>query len=278
LVQADVALGARFRPELYGQNLEEYLGLTRQALAARPAVVFWPEIALTFHLEEEPLYRRAIAQVLAEGGAELVAGGPWGVPGDPPLYTNSVFVLDAAGDVRGRYDKQVLVPFAEYTPAGRFDFVRRSFGRLRVYSRGPRRGPLPTAAGLAGIAVCNEVMLPELVRQRVHDGAQILVSPSNDTWITERNWARLVFQMALVRAIEQRRYLVRASTSGPSAIVDPWGRIQIQTEPVSRALIAGSIRPRSDRTLYARLGDTFAGLCVAGAALGVLAARRHGRV
>jgi apolipoprotein N-acyltransferase len=276
VVQADVHIGARFRPELYGRNLDTYLGLTLQALdQARPRLVFWPEGALTFHLEQEPVYRETIARVLAEGRAELVAGGPWGVPGDPPLYTNSVFVLDPQGRVRGRYDKQVLVPFAEYTPNGAFDLVRRSFDRVRVYSRGTRSEPLPTAAGLAGIAVCNEIMLPELVRRRVLDGAELLVNPSNDTWISERNWSRLIFHMALVRAIEQRRYLVRASTSGPSAIVDPWGRVQIRSEPASRAMIAGRVRPRLDRTLYARLGDSFALLCVAGTAVGVKAVRRR---
>ena len=278
VIQADVDIGARFRPELYGQNLDHYLGLTLQAIdEARPALVFWPEIALTFHLEEEPVYRRTIARVLEEGRVELVAGGPWGVPGDTPLYTNSVFVLDAQGEVRGRYDKQVLVPFAEYTPTAGLDFVRRNFGRVRVYSRGTQSAPLPTLAGLAGIAVCNEVMLPELVRRRVLDGAEFLVNPSNDTWISERNWSRLTFQMALVRAIEQRRYLVRASTSGPSAIIDPWGRIQIQSEPVSRAVIAGKIRARSDRTLYAQIGDSFAWLCVLGTGVGVLASRQRGR-
>ncbi|MGH7289349.1 MAG: apolipoprotein N-acyltransferase, partial [Myxococcota bacterium] len=225
VVQADIDLGARFRPELYSQNLDVYLGLTLQALdELRPALVVWPEISLTFHLAEEPLYRQTIARVLAEGPAELVAGGPWGVPGDQPLYTNSAFVLDAQGEVRGRYDKQVLVPFAEYTPVAGIDFVRRNFGRLRVYSRGAESAPLPTPAGRAGIALCNEIMLPELVRRRVLDGAEILLNPSNDTWVSERNWSRLAFHMALVRAIEQRRYLVRASTSGPSAIVDPWGR------------------------------------------------------
>jgi len=277
VVQADVDIGARFRPELYGQNLDQYLSLTLQALdQVRPALVFWPEIAFTFHLEEEPLYRRTIARVLAEGPAELVAGGPWGVPGDAPFYTNSVFVLDSQGELRGRYDKQVLMPFAEYTPTGGIDLVRRSFGRFREYSPGTQSAPLPTLAGLAGIAVCNEVMLPELVRQRVLDGAEILVNPSNDTWISERSWSRLVLHMTVVRAIEQRRYLVRASTSGPSAIIDPWGHIQIQSQPVSRAVIAGKIRARSDRTLYARMGDAFALLCAACTGVGILTSRWRG--
>jgi apolipoprotein N-acyltransferase len=278
VVQADVDIGTRFRPEHYGRNLDVYLRLTLQALdEVRPAVVFWPENSLTFHLEQEPLYRRTIARVLAEGGAELVAGGPWGVPGDAPIYTNSVFVLDGEGQVRGRYDKQVLVPFAEYTPARAFDFVRRYFGSVRYFSRGDRSRPLPTAAGRAGIAICNELLLPELHRRRVLDGAEILVNPSNDTWFARSSWARLNLHMATVRAIEQRRWLVRASTSGPSAIVDPWGRVEVESPLFEPALIAGKVRPRSDLTLYARVGDAFALLCVASVVLALGVARKRQR-
>jgi apolipoprotein N-acyltransferase len=280
LVQADVDLGSRYRPELYGQNLDAYLGLTLDAIeAVRPQVVFWPEAALTFHLEEEPLFRETIARVLAVGGAELVSGGPWGVPGDAPVYTNSVFVLDAQGRAHGRYDKQVLVPFAEFTPLGAVDLVRRNFGRMRVFSRGAEDAPLPTRAGRAGILVCNEAMLPELAGRRVRDGAELLVNPSNDSWIAHRNWSRLAFQMARLRAVEQRRYLVRVSTSGPSAIVDPWGRVQIETRPRSRAVIAGKVHARAELSVYARAGDAFALGCAAAVtlALAARAAPRRGR-
>jgi apolipoprotein N-acyltransferase len=280
LVQADVDLGSRYRPELYGQNLDAYLDLTLDAIEqVRPAVVFWPEAALTFHLDEEPLFRETIARVLAAGDAQLVTGGPWGVPGEAPLYTNSVFVLDPDGRAGGRYDKQVLVPFAEFTPLGGVELVRRSFGRMRVFSHGERAAPLPTRAGRAGILVCNEAMLPELAARRVRDGAELLVNPSNDSWIAHRNWSRLAFQMALLRAIEQRRWLVRVSTSGPSAIVDPWGRVQIESEPRSRAVIAGKLRAREALSLYARAGDAFALGCAAfvGLALAARAAPRRGR-
>jgi len=273
LVQADLDIGSRYRPELYGQNLDAYLGLTVQALdEVRPALVFWPEAALTFHLEAEPIYRATIVRALAAGDAELVTGGPWAAAGDSGVFTNSVFVLDPRGELRGRYDKEVLVPFAEFTPLGAIELVRRNFGRVRTFSRGAATAPLPTRAGLAGILVCNESMLPELARRRVLDGAEILVSPSNDSWIAHRNWSRLAFHMALVRAIEQRRYLVRVSTSGPSAIVDPWGRVQIESEPKSRAVIAGKLRPRRELTLYARAGDAFALGCAAAVVL-ALAAR-----
>jgi apolipoprotein N-acyltransferase len=274
LVQADIDIGSRYRPDLYGQNLDAYLDLSAQAIAGvRPQILFWPEAALTFHLEEQPLFRETIARTLAAGDAELVTGGPWGVPGAAPIYTNSVFVLDPAGEVRGRYDKQVLVPFAEYTPLGGIDLVRRNFGRVRVFTRGESVAPLPTRAGLAGILICNEAMLPELARRRVLDGAEILVNPSNDSWISHRNWSRLAFQMARVRAIEERRPLVRVSTSGPSAIVDPWGFVQIESQANARAVIAGKLHPQRELSLYARVGDAFALSCAAAVALALVAGR-----
>src|SRR5262245_6116385 len=83
-------------------------------------------------------------------------------------------------------------------------------------------------------------MLPEVAGRRVAEGAAYLVKPSNDTWLDDQMYSNLQFDIVATRAIEQRRYLVRASTSGPSAIVDPWGRVQARTEPLTR-------RPRRDR-------------------------------
>ena len=80
--------------------------------------------------------------------------------------------------------------------------------------------------------------------------------------------------MARLRAVEQRRYLVRASTSGPSAIVDPMGRVVAATAPVSRGTITGTIRASAALTPYARLGDAFGILCAAAVSVALLLRRR----
>ena len=269
LVQADVDIGSRYRPELYGQNLDAYLGLTLQAIEeVRPALVFWPEAALTFHLDAEPFYRETIARVLTAGDTELVTGGPWGCRRrQRPSTRTACSCSTRTASCAAATTRRCWFPSRSSRRSARIDLVRRNFGRVRVFTRGRRPAPLPTRAGRAGILVCNESMLPELARRRVLDGAEILVSPSNDSWIAHRNWSRLAFHMALMRAIEQRRYLVRVSTSGPSAIVDPWGRVQIESEPRSRAVIAGKLRPRRELSLYARAGDAFALGCAAAVAL-----------
>jgi apolipoprotein N-acyltransferase len=147
--------------------------------------------------------------------------------------------------------------------------MRRRVDGVRTYSPGPSDpAPLETRLGRAGVLVCNEAMLPEVARARVRAGADILLSPSNDSWIAGQGFAEHMLAVVGLRAIEQRRYLIRASTSGPSAVIDPWGRAAVRT-PVGRpAVLLGGVRPQQELTVYARLGDSFA----AGSALIVAAA------
>jgi len=274
IVQGNLDLGSQWRPEFYGQNLDVYLRLTDQLLrAGHPALVVWPESAMTFFLEEEPLYRRAIGRVLTPSGVELLAGGPRIVGENPPHYYNSAFVLSAQGEVTGHYDKQYLLPFAEYFPFVQLDFLRRHFARARVFTPGDPSPPLATTIGPAGIVICNEAVFPEIAAARVRAGATFLINLTNDSWLGDRKYAVRVFDIIALRAVEQRRYLVRASTSGPSAIIDPWGRVLRQTEPYSRDTILGWIRPRTETTVYCRIGDLFAFACTATALLALLADR-----
>lgn len=264
VVQGDVDLGSVWRSEFYGQNLEVYLrGTLEAASRGAPRIVVWPEAALTFFLADEPAYQASIARVLAAKDLELVVGGPSRAAGDDRFY-NSVFLVGPDGTIRARYDKQYLVPFSEFFPFAGLDLLRRRFERVRVFEHGPADTELlPTRAGLAGVLTCNEAMLPEVAGRRVAEGAEILVSPSNDSWIRADAWAEQMFDMVMLRAIEQRRFLVRASTSGPSAIVDPWGHVVARTQPFSRDVAWGIVRARSEASLYGRVGDAFGFVCVA---------------
>ena len=259
MVQADLDLGSQWRSEFYGRNLDHYLRLSLQAIdAASPELLLWPEGALSFPLEAEPDFQRALARLTGAADLELLTGGP-GLDGDdPPAYFNSVFLLGTDGAIRGRYDKRYLLPISEFFPLRGIDWLRQRFGRVHSFTHGRRSAPLATRLGPAGILVCNEGMLPEVAAQRVRDGATFLVNPSNDSWLGRERWGAMMFDMISVRAIEQRRYLVRASTSGPSGVVDPWGRVHIRTEPLSRSVAVGWIQPRSGLSVYARVGDAFA--------------------
>jgi apolipoprotein N-acyltransferase len=259
--QANLDLGTQWKPEFYGANLGAYSELTLRAVEGRPAsIVVWPESALTFFIESEAAYRGYLGAVLTRAGAELLTGGPRVVTSDgaPPRYLNAAFVLSRGGAVQATYEKHNLVPFAEYFPLPQLDFLRREFGLVREFTPGTRQAPLPTPAGPAGVMICNEAMLGEHAVDRVRHGSEWLVALANDSWVGQRQYADIALEMTRLRAVEVRRWLVRASTSGPSAIVDPAGRLVERRAFDTRGFVRGELVPRRDLTVYARAGDAFA--------------------
>ena len=170
----------------------------------------------------------------------------------------------------------MLLPFAEYFPLPSFDLLRRSFGRVREFTPGPVATPLETRAGSALVSICNEAMFGRVVRARMAPGESYLVNLTNDTWVPDMEFAEHQFNIATMRAVEQKRYLVRASTSGPSGIVDPYGRVLKRTDAFSDAVLTGAIRSRSDVTVYHRFGDLFAWICLAAVVAVAVIFRRRG--
>ncbi|TFH24256.1 MAG: apolipoprotein N-acyltransferase [Myxococcales bacterium] len=264
IAQANLDLGSQWNESLYGRNLESYLELTIEAAQeARPRVVYWPENAMTFFVDREPAWRRAVARITRPHDIELLAGAPRYEEKAPDdvAYFNTAFVLSPAGEITAFYDKEQLLPFTEYFPFGSSSFLRRKFARVREFTPGTRQAPMETRAGKAGIVICNEAMFPRLAGARVAAGAEYLVNLSTDTWVSDPEFAEHQFNLVSLRAVETRRFLVRASTSGPSGVVDPYGRIVVRTDAFTRAHLAGEIRPIRHASFYSRHGDAFAVTC-----------------
>jgi apolipoprotein N-acyltransferase len=278
LAQANLGAAARWEDGGATRTLDAYLRLTREAFErGDPEIVFWPESALTLFLEREPLYQRSLGLSLLPAGAELVAGAPRaeGADGSAP-YRNSVYLVSPEGVLRARYDKVYLLPFMEYFPL-RLDFVRRRFGRVREFSPGLPTPPLPTRAGLAGVLVCNEALLPQVAAERVTEGASYLINPSNDSWVADTGFAEQQFDIVALRAVEQRVWLVRVSDSGPSAVIDPFGRVLARTQPRTRDLLLSAIGESPGHSIYGRVGDLFGVLCLGAVALALGVARGWGK-
>lgn len=261
LVQGAIARELRWDPKERGANLERYLQLTERAAKAAPEIVFWPEFAVDFYLREPTLERaRLLDDVRAAGVSVVLGGSHYAVSGDEVNYFNSVFVIDSIGTLRGgRYDKQRLVPFAEYGPWG--DWLR---AETAVYSPA-RSASLISVNGLQlGAFICGEALYPEIARNLARLGAAAFVNPSNDYWFGEPAAAAHQLQIASFRAIENRRYLARPTSTGVSAIVDPLGRVRVRSEGQGAEVLQGAIRASHTVTVYQRLGDAPLALCSIG--------------
>src|SRR5262249_4817351 len=113
-------------------------------------------------------------------------------------------------------------------------------------------------------AICYEVVYPNLIRQFVRRGSELLTTITNDAWFGRTSAPHQHFAQASMRAIEEGRYLVRVANTGISGIVDPYGRVLARTDVFQPAVLVGSVRLLKGSTLYMRIGDAlaYASVCV----------------
>jgi len=278
-IQANVAQGRKWTSGEEAAIVDELLALTRRAAAGGARLVVWPESASPFAfnrpvrrteggrtgiaLEPHPEYFTTVTALAGELDITLIAGSvDYRLEGDRLAATNSAFVLGGDGMLAPPYDKIHLVPFGEYVPLRRILFFvdRLVQGAIAGFVPGTRLEPLPTPLGAAATFICYEAIFPEVVR-RLAIGSSFLVNITNDAWFGSSSAPEQHLAMASVRAIETRRYLLRAANTGISAIVDPYGRIIERTSMQEQTVLSGEIEVRGGETPYMMTGDLLAWAC-----------------
>lgn len=237
--------------------------------ATHPDLVAWPESPAPY-FEGEPRFQAAMKAIAREDDAPLFVGGI-GMDLDRKdgewLEYNSAMIFAADGARIGRYDKIHLVPYGEYIPyRDLFFFAHKLTGKVTDFSRGVDRTVfrIPDQHGVVrryGVFICYEAVFADEVRQFAKNGAEVLVNLSDDGWYgdTSAPWQHL--NMVRMRAIENRRWILRDTNNGVTAAIDPYGRVR-QSIPrhVADALPA-QFGFREDVTFYTEYGDVFAWVC-----------------
>ena len=169
-------------------------------------------------------------------------------------YFNSMLAL---GDARGQYDKTRLVPFGEYVP---FENVLRGLHNffdlpMSSFSLGPADQALLSVKNeLIAPAICYEIAYPDLVASRTFE-AGLLLTVSNDAWFGQSMAPQQHMQMARMRAIENRKPLMRGTNNGVTALVNYRGKIVQQLEQYSADELSGTIAPRVGQTVFTAVGS-----------------------
>jgi len=268
VIQGGIDRALRWNPEYREANLGRYLALTREVAYVQPRLIFWPENAVDFYLQEKVPESMAVLHAARDLQTNLILGGPYyghGVTGR--YYHNSVFLI-RGGRLAGRYDKIRLLPFAET------DEFRTFFPREPLNYKSGRLPRMLRAEGVQfGAFLCFEALYPDLVRAFALQGAEVFVNPSNDDWFGSAAPARHQLDIATVRAIENRRYLIRPTATGFSAIIDPYGRAVARSGFGAPEVLTAAVHPLRVRTFYQQWGDATAWgavVLVAGASLFLL--------
>ncbi|MDX2166636.1 MAG: apolipoprotein N-acyltransferase [Deltaproteobacteria bacterium] len=252
-------LGVQEKGMRAARDHARYLEQTRALLAAGPVdLVVWPETVYTRGLRGPlPLDAGLVRQDLP---AALLFGGVFVDPATaPPRVYNAALLVEPDGVIRSAYRKHLLIPFTEFVPfaswlpglASRFD----SPSHFAAAAAGEQAAVAFAGRGIA-TPICYEAVRPDFVRQQVraHD-AQLIVTLANDAWFGDSQEPALHLAMARLRAVEHRRFLVRATNSGISAVVDPTGRIVAQSGLLTQENLRADVAWLALPALYTRAGD-----------------------
>jgi apolipoprotein N-acyltransferase len=254
IVQPAIEQPLKWEPRHTLETLGIYFALLRRVAEEQPSLVVWPETAAPTILRRDPALVERFRAAAAELGAPMLLGSV-DAAGNPPRFRNTAFLVTDRGIV-GRYDKIHLVPFGEFVPlSGVLGFVRgwaEFIGELEAGSRavvfnGP---PAPF-----GVVICYEGIFPDLFREFVRDGAQLMVNMTNDAWFGRTSGPEQHLTMYPFRAVEHRVAIVRAANTGVSAFIAPSGMIVRRLHLFERGVLTESVPARTRTTVFTRLGD-----------------------
>ena len=267
LVQTDFEQYYQYPPDwmqVHAGDLDQLEQISIDAARKAPGLVVWPESPAPFSLQDAEFAARA-RRIAQQSGADFLLGAEdWKRdPAQKWEATNSAILLNPSGDRVFIYDKIHLVPFGEYVPLRKYlTFAGKIIADLGDFAPGRQYvvGRLPE--GRFGTFICFEAVFPEGVRRFTANGADLLINISNDGWFGRSAAPAQHLMMARVRAVENRRWLLRDTNNGYTVSVDPYGRIVARLPADVRAELDAPYDFRADLTLYARFGDWFPWLCV----------------
>jgi apolipoprotein N-acyltransferase len=271
LVQANIAQDKKWDTAYIDETLMRYTALSQQT-GKNLDLLIWPEAAMPFFFEKERAYQKTILSVLIDSQNPLLFGSPTlrFEPDGSPYLLNSAYLLSPEKLLTGRYDKRHLVPFGEYIPLKSLLFFLEKLV-VGIGDFKPGHGPmtllLPDSSEkvqpLFAVPICFEIIFPRLVRQMAREGANFLVTLTNDAWFGDSAAPYQHFSMAVFRAVENHLAVARAANTGISGFIHPDGRILTATPIFTQQAVTGSIPLRTTTpTFYTQNGDVFSWGCV----------------
>ncbi|NOZ78432.1 MAG: apolipoprotein N-acyltransferase [Acidobacteria bacterium] len=267
-LQPGTPVALKWDPAAAEKIFENVIRLSGEAAGRGATLIAWPEGAVPYTLERDPTYREIVTDLARQSHAAIVLNSIGTDPGG--AYTNSAYLVTANGVSPHRYDKVHLVPFGEYVPFfARFAFTRGLVREVGHFTPGHDVSPLVDGRLRLGMAICFEIVFGDHVAAEVRRGANVIVTISDDGWYGY-SWApHQHFGQAILRAVETRRWVVRAALTGISGFISPEGRVVSTLGVGQKGVLVEKIEPCGGMTPRVRFGDWWLAVCIAGALLGL---------
>ena len=260
VIQGNIEQDLKWSEAFKNETVQKYLRLSKTTLADEPELIIWPETALPFYYGYERELSELVDQCVRESKTHYLVGSPAFIASEKEtLYYNRVYMLNRFSIVTATYDKTHLVPFGEYVPFGKYlTFLGKITAQAGNFSTGDKSFvPLDFKEHKTGVLICFEILFPQIASEFVKNGADFLTTVTNDAWFGRTSAPMQHFSMAVFRAVENRRSVVRAANTGISGFIDPRGKILETTPLFTDKAITRQMPALTLTSFYTRYGDIF---------------------
>ncbi len=257
MIQGNVSLERKHDISYFSVNRELYLQ-TSARVASKDTLVIWPESTITDLLPDNisDAYSSNFLPFLNNGSAFLVGGLTYRSRTE---FFNSAILIRPDGTVAPPYHKMILMPFGEYTPLGDIiPFLKDINATAGQFTAGAAPAVLeyPLSSGeLVRVSplICYEDVVPHIPRAATAAGANLLVNQTNDAWFGDTVAPYQHHMIASFRAVENRRFLLRSTNTGLTAVVDPLGRTLASLLPFTEGALPLEVNLLTTKTLFTSL-------------------------
>ncbi len=270
VVQGNIPADTDFSRISYQETMQlfqRHLDLSRKAQTQGAQLIVWAELSVPLCFSCNygifPVFIRRLTDFVEETQCTFLLGtNEIAQNQDQIFYFNTATSLGP--DLSPTfYYKMHLVPFGEYTPYRKlFSFIANFTHAIGDLTPGSEYVLHRFQGNEFASPICYEIIFPDIVRNFVRKGAHFLVTVTNDAWYGTSSAPYQHFAIAILRAVENRRFVLRSATTGISGIIDPYGRVLDRSHLHTASIHTGTITPSSSLTLYTRFGFGLTYLCL----------------
>ena len=266
VIQGNIEQDKKWEPAFQKEVFDIYADLSQKAAAASsPQLIIWPETSVPFLFDYDTANTEKFIQMQKGLGTYLLFGSVLvrERTKEKTLLTNSALLLNRDGKPIYKYDKIHLVPFGEYVPLrSLLFFIDKIAVGIGDFVPGDSYLRAGADFGSFGTMICYEIIFPGLVRKFYAKGGDFIVTITNDAWFGSTAGPYQHFSMAVFRAVENRKPVVRAANTGISGFIDSSGRIISRTSLFTREFLPGQVKIDKTLTFYTKYGDLFSYACI----------------
>ncbi len=261
IVQGNIPQDKKWDYRFQQEVIDTYKKLTLEVSENKPDLIVWPETAVPFVFGRHRQFTEEVTGLPTDLGTYLLFGSMMTKGRD--RLANSAVLLSPSGEIASVYDKIHLVPYGEYVPLRNLlPFVDKLTAGSGDFAEGLEPVVMETPFAKISTLICYEIIFPGLVRKFADNGADLLVTITNDAWFGRTAAPYQHFSMAVFRAIENRVPVARAANTGVSGFIDSRGRIMNSSEIFVEATLTETVSTGTEKSFYAEYGDIFVYLCI----------------